>query len=91
MKVQVVHIEACPNWQEAGVRTRQALDALGLVETSVEYLQLRTEADVAAVAFAGSPTILVDGEDLFPSSGRTRDLKRPGFRSESHEGESVHA
>lgn len=73
VKVQVLHIDACPNWVEAGARARRALDAAGLREVFVEYLLLGTEDEAAAVPFAGSPTILVDGEDLFPGE-RTRSL-----------------
>lgn len=70
----MLHIDACPNWAATGARTRQALDVLGLADVPVEYVLIRTVADAAKAAFAGSPTILVDGEDLFPSSERTRDL-----------------
>lgn len=74
MKVQVLHIDDCPNWEEAGARTRQALDAVGLSSVPVEYVLIRTEYEAASTGFAGSPTIVVDGEDLFPSEGRTADL-----------------
>ncbi|MDL9981517.1 hypothetical protein [Microbacterium candidum] len=74
MKVEILHIDECPSWVEAGARTRRALDALGLEGIEVEYALIRTEEDAAALPFAGSPTIVVDGEDLFPSDGRTTDL-----------------
>jgi hypothetical protein len=74
VNVQVLHIDDCPNWQEAGTRTRQALDALGLVNVSVEFVLIRTEGEATSAGFAGSPTIVVDGEDLFPSEGRTAHL-----------------
>jgi hypothetical protein len=74
MNVQVLHIDECPNWQEAGTRTRQALDALGLVNVPVEFVLISTEGEAMSTGFAGSPTIVVDGEDLFPSEGRTADL-----------------
>ncbi|MFP3466880.1 hypothetical protein [Leifsonia sp. SIMBA_070] len=35
---------------------------------------LSTPEQAALVPFAGSPTITVDGEDLFPSDGGTSDL-----------------
>ncbi|MES2094961.1 MAG: thioredoxin family protein [Actinomycetota bacterium] len=50
------------------------LDAFHRPETEVNYRLLSTSEDAAAVPFAGSPTILIDGEDLFPSAGRTADL-----------------
>ncbi len=73
-RIQVLHIDACPNWAETVTRTRQVLDALGLADTPVVPVLIGTEDEAAAVPFAGSPTILFDGQDLFPSDGRTRDL-----------------
>ncbi|WP_353809721.1 hypothetical protein [Agromyces sp. SYSU T00194] len=74
MRVQVVHIEACPGWERAGALAREVLDRFGRSDVPVEYVTIRSEADAAAVAFAGSPTLLVDGEDLFPSGPRTHAL-----------------
>ena len=73
VKVQVLYIDACPNWIEAVERTRAALDATGLAGTEVESVLVHTEAEAAAAVFGGSPTVLVDGEDLFPGA-RTSDL-----------------
>lgn len=82
MKIQVLHIDECPNWQEAGARTRLALDAVGLVDVPVEFVLIRTEDDAVRLGFAGSPTIVADGEDLFPSEGRTADLACRVFLTE---------
>ncbi|QDZ15923.1 MULTISPECIES: DF family (seleno)protein [Humibacter] len=74
MKIEVLHIDECPNWEHAGDRIREALAQLGDTASVVENRLLRTSEDAAAVPFSGSPTILVDGEDLFPTSRRTSDL-----------------
>lgn len=74
MNIEVLHIEDCPSWIETGGRLREALDATGFGETTITYRLLGTSADAAQVPFAGSPTITVDGQDLFPSGGRTVDL-----------------
>jgi hypothetical protein len=74
MRVEVLHIEDCPNWEEAGRRARTVLDTLGRRDTAVEYRLLETREDAAAVWFAGSPTILIDGADAFPSDGQTSEL-----------------
>lgn len=74
MRVEILHIDECPNWMDAGTRVRAALDAVGLPGITVEYLLLTTREEAAHVAFAGSPTILIDGVDAFPSDGRTADL-----------------
>lgn len=74
MRVQVLHIDECPSWEEAGVRTRQALDGAGLQDVAVEFVVIRTPDEAANTAFAGSPTIVVDGEDLFPTDRQTTAL-----------------
>lgn len=74
MIVEVLHIDECPSWEKAAVRTREALDLLGLGAVQVKARVLRTAEEAAVTAFAGSPTITVDGTDAFPSDGRTADL-----------------
>jgi hypothetical protein len=74
MNIEVLHIEDCPSWVEAGNRLREALDATGFGETTITYRLLSTSEDAARVAFAGSPTITIDGQDLFPSGSPTTDL-----------------
>jgi hypothetical protein len=67
MQVSVLYFADCPNWREAGLRLRLALDELGQPDTDITFIAVETDADAAAVGFQGSPTITVDGEDLFPS------------------------
>ncbi len=74
MKLEVLHIEDCPNWEEAGRRLQVARATTGHGVVPISYRLLRTPGEAAPTAFAGSPTITVDGRDLFPSEGRTSDL-----------------
>ena len=74
MDFEVLRIEDCPSWIETGSRLREALDATGFCETTITYRLLGTSADAARIPFAGSPTITVDGQDLFPNGGSTEDL-----------------
>lgn len=74
MKVRVLHIEECPSWEETGTRTRQALDGAGMADVAVEFVVIRTSDEAAASTFAGSPTIVVNDVDLFPSDGQTTSL-----------------
>ncbi|MDJ1370772.1 hypothetical protein [Gulosibacter molinativorax] len=82
-RVQVVHIRDCPNTQVATERMRSALEAVGMGETPVETVLVETPEQVAAVTFAGSPTILVDDEDLFPTGATSRDLACRVYVSET--------
>ncbi len=84
MDVSVLHIDDCPNWAEASSRLATALRNVGIPDTEVRFVVLRTPEDASRVPFAGSPTIVVDGDDLFPSSGRTTDLACRVYFSEGH-------
>ena len=68
MKVELLHIVDCPNTDIAEANARAALDALGLGAVPVELVTIWTEAEVADAPFGGSPTILLDGVDLFPTA-----------------------
>ncbi|WP_447948831.1 hypothetical protein [Microbacterium aurum] len=68
MKVELLHIVDCPNTDIAETNARAALDALGLGGVPVELVTIRTEAEAAHTQFGGSPTILLDGVDLFPTT-----------------------
>lgn len=74
MELEVLHIEDCPNWREAGARAARALARAGRTDTPVTFRLLRSPDDAARTVFAGSPTLALDGVDLFPSDGRTADL-----------------
>lgn len=68
MKVELLHIVDCPNTAIAEAHARAALDTLGFTDVPVELMTIQTEAEAASSAFGGSPTILVDGVDLFPTT-----------------------
>ena len=68
MKVELLHIVDCPNTDIAETNARAALDALGVGGVPVELVTIRTEAEAANTQFGGSPTILLDGVDLFPTT-----------------------
>ena len=81
--VEILHIDECPNWVEAGARLRKALNAVGLDSVSVDFRLLTSSDEAALVPFAGSPTILIDGADAFPSGARTSDLACRVYRTET--------
>ncbi len=83
MRATVLHIDDCPNWVQAGERFEAALRAEGRGDVTVEYRLLSTTAEAAQTAFAGSPTLVLDDEDLFPSAGRTAELACRIYRTPS--------
>lgn len=72
--IQVLHIDDCPNWVEVGRRLREALDAAGLHETVITYHAIHGADDAKRAEFAGSPTILLNGSDMFPHGDRTSEV-----------------
>jgi hypothetical protein len=68
VEVRLVYFDGCPNWQLARTRLRQALDRLGRAPVPISEVQVETADEATAAAFAGSPTIQIDGWDLFPTS-----------------------
>ncbi|GAA1817360.1 hypothetical protein GCM10009749_29160 [Agromyces neolithicus] len=74
MRAEVLHIEECPSWHEAGRSLRAALDSIGHRDVPITFTLLASAMEASRVPFGGSPTILVDGKDLFPTDGRTSDL-----------------
>ena len=74
MRIEILHIEACVNWRKAGELVAQVLEDLDAKHVPVEFTLISTPEEAVAVPFAGSPTILVDGIDAFPSAGATAEL-----------------
>ena len=74
MKIEILHIDDCPNSDEVQVRVRRAVEAAGVTDAEIVATLLRTSEDAAATLFAGSPTVLVNGVDAFPGADRTSDL-----------------
>ena len=74
MILEVLHIDACPNWIEAGHRLEDALTATGHRGITIKYHLLESSEDAADVPFSGSPTITLNGQDLFDAGSRTTDL-----------------
>ena len=66
--VRVLHLEGCASWRTATERLRQALAQLGSPDTPINQVQVGFDADGDSAGFGGSPTILVDDQDLFPTS-----------------------
>ena len=63
MTIEVLHIEDCPSYRRALDGVRQALALEGL-EAEVRAVRIESETEAVASRMAGSPTVLVDGEDL---------------------------
>lgn len=66
MDVRVLYLEGCPSWRTAAARLRQALALLGSPDTPIKPVRVGFDAVGGNPVWGGSPTILVDDQDLFP-------------------------
>ena len=69
MKVEVLYFDGCPTYKTAEQTLRQALAEEGM-DAEVELVAVNTDEEARRLRFPGSPTIRVDGRDLFPVSDR---------------------
>lgn len=74
VKVEILHIADCPSWQAAGEELRAALDATGHGSADINFVRIESPDQAAQLPFAGSPTIVIDGTDLFSSGDRSIDM-----------------
>ena len=67
MKVEILYLAGCPNYQPAVSRVRDALLLEG-VSAEMEEVEVKDAATARSVRFLGSPTIRIDGQDVEPSA-----------------------
>jgi hypothetical protein len=65
MKIHLLYFDGCPHWQSALKNLRTAL-SLEKLDWPVELVKVEKEEDAARFKFLGSPSIHVDGTDLWP-------------------------
>jgi hypothetical protein len=64
--VEFLWWEGCPSTPQALAELREVMRELGLDPSSIDVREMETEDDAERERFVGSPTILIDGEDLQP-------------------------
>ncbi len=69
MKVEVLYFAGCPTYETATKTLRAVLAEEGL-EADIELVMVNSDEEVRRLQFPGSPTIRVDGRDLFPAGER---------------------
>ena len=65
MKIEFLYWEECPSHVDALARLREVLKETGN-NSPVELVHVGTDELAVALRFPGSPTIRIDGADLFP-------------------------
>ena len=69
MKMEVLYFDGCPTYETAAKTLRAVLEKEGM-EAEVQLVAVNSDEDAGRLRFPGSPTIRVDGEDLFPVTER---------------------
>jgi hypothetical protein len=69
MKVEVLYFVGCPTYKSAEKVLRDVLAEKGM-EADVELVAVNSSEEAQRLRFPGSPTIRVDGRDLFPAPER---------------------
>ncbi len=69
MKVEVLYFDGCPTYETA-TKTLRAVVAEEGLEADVELVAVNTDEEARGLKFPGSPTLRVDGKDLFPTGER---------------------
>lgn len=75
VKVELLYFDGCPGYRKAERSLEDALSREG-IRSEVELVAVNTDEEAEALEFPGSPTVRVDGRDLFPSSAGERDARR---------------
>ncbi len=65
MKMEILYFDGCPTYLEAEKTLQGVLEEKD-VDAEVELVAVNTDAEAQEFRVPGSPTIRVDGEDLFP-------------------------
>ena len=63
MQIEVLCFDGCPNYRMAAKTLREVLAEEGI---EVNVVAINNDEDAQRLRFPGSPTIRVDGRDLFP-------------------------
>jgi hypothetical protein len=65
MKVELLWWDGCPSYPETRAHLQEAL-AAERIEAVVEMVEVESDEQARRERFFGSPTIRIDGEDIFP-------------------------
>jgi protein-disulfide isomerase len=71
MDIQFLYYEDCPSHDEALERLKEVLNEEG-VQAEIEIIKVETEQQAQKLKFIGSPTILIEGQDIAPAPPDSR-------------------
>lgn len=69
VKVEILYFDGCPTYRDAEETVKEVLAEAG-AGGRVALVAVNTDEEAERLRFPGSPTIRVEGEDLFPPGER---------------------
>ena len=81
LKIRFLYFEDCPSHDEALQRLRRSIEAEG-IGADVEIVRVETAEDAESFKFIGSPTIIVNGQDIDPPANPQYALACRAYRLE---------
>ena len=81
LQIQILYIAGCTDWQETIELVQAATVELGL-NAEITTIQVENDRQALQSFFVGSPTVLVNGADLFPVEGATAGLRLRSYWTE---------
>ena len=69
MEIELLYFDGCPSYRTAEKTLREVLAKEGM-EADVELVAVNSDEEARRLYFPGSPTIRVEGRDLFPVAER---------------------
>jgi hypothetical protein len=65
MEIEILYFDGCPTYKMAEKTLQEVIAEEGM-DAEIKLVAVNSDSEAQQVRFAGSPTIRVDGEDLFP-------------------------
>jgi len=74
MRIELLVVADCPHEAAAAAVLTTALEEIGLGSSGFDVTIIDTQAEADRRHFIGSPTVCVNGEDVFPEPDRPASL-----------------
>lgn len=86
MNIQVLHNRECTFWQIAWKMLEQMI-AEGKLDAKLEEVLVSDDAEARQFRFAGSPQVMINGQDIDPEASRMTNFHASGCRPYFYRGE----
>ncbi len=70
MEIELLYFDGCPSYRAAEKVLREVLVEEGLGTAALKLVAVNSDEGARRLRFPGSPTIRLDGQDLFPVAER---------------------